>query len=234
MNAHLFYGAARRAWPPLAFAVSAMLFASAALSGPDTHLSVEIDALAPPGATRLERIVKWAELNRATILRDERRFNVDRRAIATFVAYESIGNVRGTTMGGLARFVGPGKIHYKAEYLQLGRTLAEDVETRGLLPRHSLRERIGLLSQSDGAIDYIAAIMSLFSGTGESYGYSIRCDSDALITLMTAWDYPDAVRRFSERRTLQPNDAALRARQFAPAIEAAVGKPAAAMCRPAR
>ena len=209
---------ARRIAAPLAIVISLVGLAAVATPGPDNRLSVEIDSLAPSGPTALSRVQAWSRLNHDALIKDERRFRVDRRAIVELVAYESLVNVRSTTMGGLARFVGPGKIHYKAEYLQQGRTLAEDAEDRGYLPRRSLAQRTALLSQSTGAIDYIAAIMAMFSDTAESYGYSIRCNPGALITLTTAWDFPQA----KEIRTA-PNAQAQCGRAKRTAVRACVG-----------
>ncbi|MEO3845598.1 hypothetical protein [Streptomyces sp. CNZ287] len=117
-------------------------------------------------------VLSWAELNRDIILREARKYGIDPRAIVAAIAWEAMHNKRpynpfppptpdltGLKLPVKGRTsVGPGKVHMNAQ-------VVEDVESLGLMPRLSMKEREELLSTTEGSIRYIAAIQGAFANT---------------------------------------------------------------------
>jgi len=104
-------------------------------------------------------------------------------------------------MQGLARWDGPGKVHYKEFRFTEGDPLAKQAEDRGLLPRRSMSQRATLLRSAKWSTLYIAAIMRLFADAVRPYlRRDISCDPGALATLVTAWRVSAARAHFRRRR----------------------------------
>ena len=83
----------------------------------------------------------------AEIEAGESQFMVDRRAIAGAIAWEALMNVRRSM-----RAYGPGKVH---AWTWSGKTVAEEVEDKGDLPKKTNSEREELLATSAGSITSI-------------------------------------------------------------------------------
>ena len=77
---------------------------------------------------------------------------------------------------GIARFSGPGKVHYKElrpdqvprdrlldPAAHEGNTVAREVELLGKLPPRTMEERRKVVATTDGALLYIGTIMRAFS-----------------------------------------------------------------------
>lgn len=169
-----------------------------------TAVSVELSGV-PSVGSKDARVATWLSANRSVIVAAERRFSVDRRAIAGLIAYEAIANVHISQYGGLVRWSGPGKVHYKENRITEGDPVAKQIEDLGFLPRRSLLQRRMALAQPKWAALYIAAIMRALSDTvrrGDKR--NIRCNPGALVTLASAWDIISARRYFSTLGTAAP------------------------------
>ncbi len=197
------------------------------------YLSIEMNSAAPPGLTAADRLAKWFYINRNVLRRNERKYHVDRRAIAGLIAYESLGNVRSSFYGGLVRFVGPGKIHYKDDRIDEGLPLAKEIEDLGYLPRQTESQRKSLVSTAAGAITYAAAIMRGFSDRAADAGYNVRCDPGMLVTFASGWHISEMHALFVRKRAptpLLPNWPGRWVRGQMAYIQKAVGLPAPGVC----
>lgn len=128
------------------------------------------------------RVLAWLVTHRPEIVSAERRFHVDRRAIAGAIAWEAIMNVRGTFAGTFGRFVGAGKSHVVvSSVFGDSNTLVKQVEDANWLPageripKQSFEDRVKLLQTPAGAIVYIGAGMNAAAYMAEKAGFpSIR------------------------------------------------------------
>ena len=128
------------------------------------------------------RVLAYLVEHKTEIVAAERRFHVDRRAIAGAIAWEALQNVRGVVAGTFGQFVGAGKSHVVVSFGWGGQdTLVKQVEDAAWLPpgeqlpRRSLEDRVKVLETSKGAIAYIAAAMNAASYMAEKAGFpSIR------------------------------------------------------------
>ena len=141
----------------------------------------------PGGATlnkRELRVLAWLRDHKDAVLEAERRFRVDRRAIAAVIAWEAMLNI----MRGGLRGVGPGKMHvYDSKwagivtFLPKGDALPQQVEARGLVPRPASDDaRVTLMTTPGGAMTYIAASMRAATDIAATYGFNIHHDLAAL------------------------------------------------------
>lgn len=138
------------------------------------------------------RVLAWLQLHKPEIVAAEKRFHVDRRAIAGAIAWEALKNVHGPIWNTFGRFVGPGKSHVWDWFIPTGsqlpfipettqNTLVKQVEDAAWLPKgeqipkQSYNDRKARLDSSAGAITYIAAAMNAASHMSEDAGFpSIR------------------------------------------------------------
>ncbi|HUD49010.1 MAG TPA: DUF4157 domain-containing protein [Candidatus Baltobacteraceae bacterium] len=147
---------------------------------------------APISSDPKMRVERWLRIHQTEIEAAETRFGVDRRAIAGAIAWEAIENVRSAWT---PSSMGPGKVHvykdlnkiYKHPYDDFfdEDTAAKQTEDAGYLPKQSLANRKAILSTSQGAINYIAAIMK--AGADIAYmerGFEIYQDP-----LVLTWFY---------------------------------------------
>ncbi|MBV8490757.1 MAG: hypothetical protein JO199_09545 [Candidatus Eremiobacteraeota bacterium] len=159
---------------------------------------------APPANTRDARVAAWLRQHRGAIIAAERRFKIDRRAIAGLIAYEAIVNVHVSEYGGLVRWVGPGKVRYKDSPLGEGAPASKEVEDLKLLPHRTVVERKRLLADAKWSALYIGAIMrALADVVRRDTGLDESCSPGALVTLASAWRIREADRYFAgihERR----------------------------------
>ena len=187
----------------LLFAGIAMLTKTCGPLGVSWRLSYELWN-APCAPTVTERVDLWLIARRPLFIAAERRFHVDRRAIAGVIAYEALDDIHPSSLFGLTRSDGPGKVHYKEGYLTEGLPAAKQVELMGLLPRQTLSTRKRLLSSDEGAITYIAAIMSALAKEASDHGYDLRCNPKILATLYAGWAPISASQLFDVRRYPDP------------------------------
>lgn len=150
------------------------------------HLSWELWG-APCAPTVKQRVALWLRVHERNIVKAERTYAVDRRAIAGAIAYEGLTNFHPSDVFGLTRSEGPGKVHYKQFYFAEGDPAARQVEQMGLLPRLSVSQRRKALRSPDQAIQYIAAIMHAESVAMSRVGYDLQCKPAVLVTLYTGW-----------------------------------------------
>jgi hypothetical protein len=207
-------------------------------------VSVEL-ADAPPANTAEGRVLFWMLKNVDTILETERTFSIDRRAIAGAIIWEALKNPypgpKGdlATSSGLARFSGPGKVHYKESHLEEGNPSAREVELLGRLPRQSMETRRQIVATVPGALLYIGTIMREFSNIAASRGYYLDCDLPMLTTFYNAWSIAQATRFFGNGRKaptpLTPGpDMGSWVQANLAFIETMVGTPPAGFCRKSR
>jgi hypothetical protein len=183
----------------LAAAVAIGYFVASTVASYHTGLSWEL-ADAPAGQNAQWRVFYWLHRNANHLSLAERRYRVDRLAVAGVVAYEALEDVRPIAIKPLARYSGPGKVHYKEFHYAEGEPVAKVAERLGYLPATTMQRRANLLATDAGAIDYIAAIMAAYAAEAESSGYAIRCRPDLLATFYSAWSLSEAQRRFRENR----------------------------------
>ena len=223
----------------------------------NSTVSVELDD-APPARTTEGRIFLWLMLNIDKILATERRFSIDRRAIAGAIAWEALMNpytgVKSdlATSVGIARFSGPGKVHYKEfrpdqvprdrlldPAAHEGNPVAREVELLGRLPPRTMDERRKALATTDGALLYIGTIMRAFSDAAAPAGYYLDCDPAILTTFYNAWSLARATTFFQrERKAPTPlNPGPMMGawvQQNLGRIERMVGTPPASLCKKSR
>lgn len=163
---------------------------------------------APPGNTAARRTFLWIWKNRHAIGAAARKRHIDARAIAGVVAYEALADVQPPQIIPLARYSGPGKVHYRNFHFAEGDPVAKQVEERGYLPRRTMLQRKAILATDTGAITYIAAIMGAYADVAKSSGRVISCDPAILITFYSAWSIPDerAFLQRDKKRLLRPNE----------------------------
>jgi len=188
-------------------------------------LSIEL-ADAPPGRTPEARVYKWLRRHRREILEAENRFKSDRRAIAGVIAYEALEDVS-TSRLWMLNSSGPGKVHYRGMPFYERKSVAEEVERSGLLPRQSLRRRKEILQSTLGASLYIAAIMETYDAIASRQRIDIQCRPDILTTLYTAWNFSSLERMFNQRRphVLANNAAGRWVAMHLPLLRNSVGMP---------
>jgi hypothetical protein len=137
------------------------------------------------------RVLAWLQQHKPEIVEAEKRFHVDRRAIAGAIAWEATMNVRGAFAGTFGRFVGAAKAHVVVSSFGLTsanlNTLVKQVEDATWLPpaeripKQTLEGRVLLLQKPDGAITYLGAAMNAASYVAEKAGFpSIRKRSEVL------------------------------------------------------
>jgi hypothetical protein len=171
-------------------------------------ISFEMASRTPENLSPRQRVQWWLHAERDTIRRDAERWQVSPTAIAGVVAYEALENREPAMISILARYSGPGKVHYRESRLSPGDPVSKQVEDTGYVPKRSWQERRRILSTNEGAISYIAAIMRAFSDLARYHGRLIQCDSAVLSTLYTAWDLHSFSRRLnSNDRSLRINEA---------------------------
>jgi len=131
----------------------------------------------------------WLEYHESEVAAAERKYEIDRRAIAGVIAWEALHNVYPSTVFGIARWRGPGKVHFKSGYLTEGDPVAETVEVEGYLPwgEQTKRERAKRLESVSDSITYIAVIMRFFTDIGEEEDIQLACEPALLATAYQSW-----------------------------------------------
>jgi hypothetical protein len=132
------------------------------------------------------RVLAWLQAHKQEIAAAEKRFKVDRRAIAGAIAWEATRNVRGSLEGAFGRFVGPGKSHVWSVSAGMIPAITEDTLVKQVedatwlpaaerIPKQSYGDRKALLATATGSITYIAAAMNAAAHVAEDAGFpSIR------------------------------------------------------------
>jgi cell wall-associated NlpC family hydrolase len=120
------------------------------------------------------RVLAWLRQHQSAIIAAEQKYRVDRRAIAAAIAWEALANVKPAWR--TLRAVGPGKVHYKENFLSEGNPIAKETEAAGYLPARTEMQRMVLLSTTAGSIEYIAAIMAAIADAAGSADYDLRTD----------------------------------------------------------
>ena len=116
------------------------------------------------------QVLSWLRRYQNLIIAAEKRWHVDRRAIAAAIAWEALENVRTVSI----RAAGPAKVHTNADVVR-------EVEAAGYLPRQTASARRELLKTPVGAITYVGAIMNAKARIAEALGFpSIRNRVDIL------------------------------------------------------
>jgi hypothetical protein len=171
------------------------------------HISFEL-ADTPRYLPPARRLSWWLTRNETTIMHASGRWHVAPTAIAGVVAYEALANPEPAAMAMLARYSGPGKVHYKEYHFAEGEPVSAEVERMGYLPRVMWRTRERILATDSGSIRYIAAILRAYSDIARHRGYSINCNVGLLTTFYTAWDIPQVRALLKQHpQTLRPNTA---------------------------
>jgi hypothetical protein len=138
------------------------------------------------------RVLAWLRGVRPQIIAAEKRFNVDRRAIAGAIAWEALENPHPTFF----LWPGAGKVHsvgyYSGTHIPgiIGGppSSAESVEQMGYLKKQSWwYSRSAVLKTPTGAIFYIAAIMRMGADLAENRGFIINDKPDLLTEFYQAW-----------------------------------------------
>jgi hypothetical protein len=139
------------------------------------------------------RVLAWLKSHAPEIVAVERKYNIDRRAIAGAIAWEALENVK----HGTGVWPGPGKVHAigvtkilgKAIPNPMKKSVAEETEDAGYLPpRSGVRDRYNTLKSPSASIAYIAAIMRGGSDIAEENGFTMNDDPVALTEFYQAWD----------------------------------------------
>ena len=150
----------------------------------DLHL---LTSHAAPGhlSDAQRAVFAWLVEYKPYLVAAERTWNVDRRAIAGAIAWEALQNPNCLTLllAGCGRSVGPGKVHYKSKrFLGEGRPVAKQIELAGYLPPQNVASRKRILRTPEGAIAYIAAIMSAYADIGNQCGIrELRTRQDLIL-----------------------------------------------------
>lgn len=159
-------------------------------------ISIEL-ADAPAGASPELRVQSWIRKNRSAIVAAARDYGVDCRAIAGVIAFEALADPMWTTLGGTARWSGPGKVHFKEYYGAEGNPVARQVEAAGYLPRRTMDKRRAILSTTAGSIRYIAAILRALSDASQ-LGESTH-NIPMSVGMYASWTLKDALANRGDR-----------------------------------
>jgi|GEM_PF-2285666 len=190
-----------------------------------SHISFELFD-APEALNAGERVKLWLKKHLPMIIGAEVEFKVDRRAIASAIAYEALVNIN--SLNRSLRACGPGKVHYW-DFPTCGKCVAEEVEDAGYLLHLDQTQRKETVKTAKGAIIYIAAIMRAQADVASGAGYNLNCDVPMLTTFYNAWKLIELKDHFAKKKypePLTPNDEMGRwASLHIEYIEDAVGKP---------
>jgi hypothetical protein len=208
-----------------------------------------IDAWNLPGPTNVPpgmpltpaqmQVLSWLQFYRGLIVDAEKRWKVDRRAIAGAIAWEALENVMPSAIriDGFGRSSGPGKVHYSTEYLWgEGDPITKQVETAGYLPRLTMEARRARLATPIGAIDYIGACMSALADitATSKHKFRMRCRPDILAFTYNARDLNTWKKHLHDKPIGDPFVAGPKMGLWVVAqwdyLEAAVGKPDPQVC----
>ncbi len=188
---------------------------------------------APYGETAQERVKGWLYFHQADIKTHERKFHIDRRAIAGAIAWEALENIWSTQMFGAARFIGAGKVHFKENYSSEGLPISKQIEDINLLPKQNQTDRKKILQTPNGSIEYIAAIMRALSDIAFQSGYLLDCNPGILTTLFNSMDLYTAKAHFKNKKypaELNPNQMGTWVIGSLDWIEDIIGKPNEEFC----
>jgi hypothetical protein len=146
-----------------------------------TPVKSRTEGLSRDEAYMLSWLRRWAHV----ITEAESEFQVDRRAIAGAIAWEALLNPKDISV----RAVGPGKIHDRLVF----HSVCDEVEARGLIHPPRGHSRLDYIATAEGAIRYIAAIMSAGAEVAAKYGHHIRRSPAILahffnIDTLESWD----------------------------------------------
>ncbi|MFC0682803.1 hypothetical protein ACFFGH_33645 [Lysobacter korlensis] len=123
------------------------------------------------------KVVAWLRKHLPAIVAAEKRFRVDRRAIAGAIAWEALENIRpaleSARVRGLGSSIGPGKVHVSAAAIR-------EAEQRGYVPVRTDDDRRRALATPGGAIESIAGIMASHADVAQAHGYDIRLNPELL------------------------------------------------------
>jgi hypothetical protein len=175
------------------------------------------------------RVLAWLQKFKSDIAGAEKKYCVDRRAIAGAIAWEALENVKSFSL----RSAGPGKIHYKTGFWERGTTTLEQTEKAGYLPPQTEEGRRELVADPIGAINSIAAIMKADADAISGY-MNIYKYPGMLATFYNAWKLDEvkdlarqkmASRKPNELPLLIPNEMGIWVENHHLFLEDAVGKP---------
>jgi hypothetical protein len=199
---------------------------------------------APASGTSRGRVALWLFKNLHAIVATEQKYSVDRRGIAGAIAWEALENAKAgdpaqlAVSTGIARFSGPGKIHYKEGRIEEGTSAAIEVEKLGRLPRLTMDQRCKVLATTSGALMYAGVILREVCDVAARSGYYLDCDPPMLATFFNSWDIAEVERHFTTRKApaaIEPNPGmGTWVRQNMAFIEAVVGTPPNGFCKRAR
>jgi hypothetical protein len=169
------------------------------------------------------QVLSWLQAHVSEIAAAEKRWKVDRRAIAAAIAWEALENVWPASR----RAVGPGKVHYES-------SVVEQVEEAGYLPKRSKAQRRALLETPSGAIEYIGAIMAGLADVAAQFGYNIRCNVPILTNEYQGRDLEQWRAHLARRQAgapLEPgNTMGIWSRENMAYLEIGVGPPDRGIC----
>jgi hypothetical protein len=148
------------------------------------------------------QVLAWLRAHSHLIAEAEQRYRVDRRAIAGAIAWEMLENVVRNPRFKIS--VGEGKVHtyYGNRSTLWGSaksvvtqarirlpfgdpgddTSAKEVEDLGYLPPQSFDNRVRILSATEGAITYIAAIMAAVADLAARHGFDDVRSNPVILT----------------------------------------------------
>lgn len=179
------------------------------------------------------RVLGWLRSHHLEIEDGERRYNIDRRAIAGAIAWEALKNPHPS----FVLWPGAGKVHSVGYYgnsripAVIGgpEGAAEAAERLGYLPERSLLGRIRILRTPIGSIGYIAAIMRTGADIAENRGFIIADKPELLCEFYQGWTpqkWSAHMATKARGSVLKPGDTmALWVRNNIGFLEDAVGKP---------
>jgi hypothetical protein len=196
----------------------------------------------PPGAKLTpaqSQVLSWLQFYRGLILDAEKRWKVDRRAIAGVIAWEALENVLSSTFrfDGIGRSSGPGKVHYSTERTWgEGNPVSKQVETAGYLPPLTMDARRERLRTAAGALDYIGAILSAEADLAATskHQFKMRCLPEILANVYQSEDLHSWKAHLAAKPVgtafLPGNDMAVWLAAHMDYVEAGVGKPDPNVC----
>lgn len=144
-------------------------------------------------------VLTWLRVHQVEIALAEKKWDIDRRAIAGAIAWEALHNVKDPP-GLFNRWSGPGKPHYWD--LPYTNPVTQQVEDSGYLPKVSPKERKNILSKPEGAINYIGAIMRAQADALSDAGYDISRNPTLLTFYYHSRDLEQVQQRAQELNRL--------------------------------
>lgn len=162
---------------------------------PGNYPTFELKGPDPQTKDAIKAVSFWLRWQKNNIINAEKRWRVDRTAIAGVIAWEALFNPQSNSVSS----VGPGKIHIKRS-AKGDLSWPEVVEGIGKMPRLSPHDRNIALAKPEGAINYIGAIFDTASEVAGHYVWDIRRNPELLALIFHSYTFNDWLKAIQSKK----------------------------------